>query len=63
MPQNLFSITIFFVTFRETLEAAIIVSVLLGLVNQIVKGDPDTTPESRSQLTGFVHDVISPTVH
>lgn len=60
MPQNLFSITIFFVTFRETLEAAIIVSVLLGLVNQIVKGDPDTTPESRSQLTGMPNEQVEP---
>ncbi|KAG6332532.1 hypothetical protein ID866_6556 [Astraeus odoratus] len=39
MAKNLFSLTIFFVTFRETLEAAIIVAVLLGLVNQVVLGD------------------------
>ena len=41
MSQNLFSVTIFFVVFRETLEAAIIVSVLLGLVEQIIHDDPD----------------------
>lgn len=39
MARNLFSIPIFFIVFRETLEAAIIVSVLLGLVEQIVSKD------------------------
>ncbi|KAJ2932236.1 hypothetical protein H1R20_g4844, partial [Candolleomyces eurysporus] len=33
---NLFSVPIFFIVFRETLEAAIIISVLLGLAEQIV---------------------------
>jgi len=36
----LFSVPIFFIVFRETLEAAIIVSVLLGIVEQIVHEDP-----------------------
>jgi high-affinity Fe2+/Pb2+ permease len=36
MP-NLFSVPIFFIVFRETLEAAIIISVLLGLAEQIVQ--------------------------
>ena len=36
MGKNLFSVPIFFIVFRETLEAAIIVSVLLGLAEQIV---------------------------
>ena len=40
MAKNLFSIPIFFIVFRETLEAAIIVSVLLGLAEQIVSRDP-----------------------
>ncbi|KAF7348522.1 Iron permease FTR1 [Mycena venus] len=40
MGKNLFSIPIFFIVFRETLEAAIIVSVLLGLAEQIVYEDP-----------------------
>ena len=40
MAKNLFSIPIFFIVFRETLEAAIIVSVLLGLAEQIVNRDP-----------------------
>ncbi|TFY56958.1 hypothetical protein EVG20_g8732 [Dentipellis fragilis] len=39
MARNLFSVPIFFIVFRETLEAAIIVSVLLGLVEQIVHDD------------------------
>ncbi|TDL21947.1 iron permease FTR1 [Rickenella mellea] len=39
MAKNLFSVPIFFIVFRETLEAAIIVSVLLSLVEQIVKYD------------------------
>jgi high-affinity iron transporter len=36
MPHNLFSVPIFFIVFRETLEAAIIISSLLGLVKQII---------------------------
>jgi high-affinity iron transporter len=39
MAKSLFSVPIFFIVFRETLEAAIIVSVLLGLVEQIVLDD------------------------
>ncbi|KAF8480362.1 iron permease FTR1 [Russula ochroleuca] len=36
MARNLFSVPIFFIVFRETLEAAIIIASLLGLVEQIV---------------------------
>ena len=36
MTHNLFSVPIFFIVFRETLEAAIIIASLLGLVEQIV---------------------------
>lgn len=47
MARNLFSVPIFFIVFRETLEAAIIISVLLGLAEQIAHEDPvqsgDTT--------------------
>ena len=39
MARNLFSIPIFFIIFRETLEAAIVVSVLFGLAKQIVHED------------------------
>ncbi|KAF9448581.1 iron permease FTR1 [Macrolepiota fuliginosa MF-IS2] len=45
MGKNLFSVPIFFIVFRETLEAAIIVSVLLGLVQQLIV-DEDKTPRS-----------------
>jgi high-affinity iron transporter len=41
MGKSIFSVPIFFIVFRETLEAAIIVSVLLGLVEQIVQEDPN----------------------
>lgn len=44
MP-NVFSVTIFFIVFRETLEAVIIVSVLLGIVEQIAN-----TPSDRDSL-------------
>lgn len=48
MGKNLFSVPIFFIVFRETLEAAIIVSVLLGLVEQLLfdrrKGIPASPP-------------------
>ncbi|KAJ7578601.1 iron permease FTR1 [Mycena floridula] len=39
MGKNVFSVPIFFIVFRETLEASIIVSVLLGLAEQIVHDD------------------------
>ncbi len=40
MAKQLFSVPIFFIVFRETLEAAIIISVLLGLAEQIVQDHP-----------------------
>lgn len=46
MTQNLFSVPIFFIVFRETLEAAIIISVLLGLAEQIVSKDPDSVEQT-----------------
>ncbi|KAL0568316.1 high-affinity iron permease [Marasmius crinis-equi] len=52
MAKNLFSVPIFFIVFRETLEAAIIISVLLGLAEQIVleHGSISSTPsQSQSQ--------------
>ncbi|KXN86656.1 Plasma membrane iron permease [Leucoagaricus sp. SymC.cos] len=51
MARNLFSVPIFFIVFRETLEAAIIVSVLLGLVEQLVNNTGKETPASLS-VTG-----------
>lgn len=54
MTKNLFSVPIFFIVFRETLEAAIIVSVLLGLAEQIVDEDPSriagVAPPSSSDI-------------
>ena len=54
MP-NLFSVPIFFIVSRETVEAAIIVSALLGLAKQVVDkdqspvGTTDTETESNNQ--------------
>ncbi|KAF8968346.1 iron permease FTR1 [Flammula alnicola] len=47
MTRNLFSVPIFFIVFRETLEAAIIISVLLGLAEQIVHND---SPQSTTTI-------------
>ena len=52
MARNVFSVPIFFIVFRETLEAAIIVSVLLGLVEQIVHQDPALIPGTVSSAEG-----------
>ncbi|KAF5360240.1 hypothetical protein D9757_011876 [Collybiopsis confluens] len=51
MTKNLFSVPIFFIAFRETLEAAIIVSVLLGLAEQIVYEDPGRLSHARNTLS------------
>ena len=50
MARSLFSVPIFFIIFRETLEAAIIISVLLGLVEQIVHDDPSSVASNEKQL-------------
>ena len=52
MAHNLFSVPIFFIVFRETLEAAIIIASLLGLVEQIVYAHFHTgsqTPSSEAE--------------
>lgn len=46
MTQDLFSVTIFFVVFREGLEASLIVFVLLSLVEQILHKDPNLSNNS-----------------
>jgi hypothetical protein len=51
MAHNVFSIPIFFIVFRETLEAAIIISVLLGLVEQIVHLRSDRSEVTVQQTT------------
>jgi len=48
MARNLFSVPIFFILWREVLEAAIIISVLLGLVEQIVREEPARLVGGRS---------------
>ena len=54
MP-NVFSVPIFFIVFRETLEAAIIISTLLGVVEQIAHTRlgrdslPTTEPEKHPE--------------
>ncbi|KAH7105423.1 iron permease FTR1 [Auriculariales sp. MPI-PUGE-AT-0066] len=47
MARNLFSVPIFFIVFRDTLEASVILAVLLGLVEQIVL---QSAPPSRGGL-------------
>ncbi|KAG2340961.1 Ftr1 protein [Suillus weaverae] len=64
--QDLFSISIFFIVFRETLEAAVIVSVLLGLVEQIVHGDIDHFPtltEHSQPVSAHKDDSETTTMH
>lgn len=71
MARNLFSVPIFFIVFRETLEAVIIISVLLGLVEQLVREDPlekrleqSSTPSiegSGEKTTEVGHDHVLPT--
>jgi high-affinity Fe2+/Pb2+ permease len=48
MTKNLFSVPIFFIVFRETIEAAIIVATLLGLAKQIAYDTRGTTYTSPS---------------
>ncbi|KAI0371323.1 Ftr1 protein [Pilatotrama ljubarskyi] len=52
MARNVFSVPIFFIVFRETLEAAIIISVLLGLVEQIIHDDPHLLPGTTPPAPG-----------
>ncbi|CAE6472430.1 unnamed protein product [Rhizoctonia solani] len=50
MAKNLFSVPIFFILLRESLEASIIVSVLLSLVEQIVISPNPLQSESTERL-------------
>ncbi|KAK0458145.1 Ftr1 protein [Desarmillaria tabescens] len=58
MTKNLFSVPIFFIVFRETLEAAIIISVLLGLAEQIIHDDrrPIVAAEANSEENSSGND-------
>ncbi|KAH0834848.1 Ftr1 protein [Lanmaoa asiatica] len=60
MSQNLFSLSIFFVVLREALEASLIVSVLLSLVEQILHDDPSAL--SAEQATSLPDHSIASTV-
>ena len=51
MAGSLFSVPIFFIVFRETLEAVIIISVLLGLVEQIAQRFKASPEEEIYRLT------------
>jgi len=61
MP-NVFSVPIFFIVFRETLEAAIIISTLLGIVEQIAHARlasdslSTTVPEKEKHPEGEGHE-------
>lgn len=59
MSKNLFSVPIFFIVFRETLEAAIIVSVLLGLAEQIVSRDPNFIERAEEPRTPGEEDAAN----
>ncbi|CAE6417239.1 unnamed protein product [Rhizoctonia solani] len=50
MAKNVFSVPIFFILFRESLEASIIVAVLLSLVEQIVLSSGLRHPSLSSQV-------------
>ncbi|KAG9311708.1 iron permease FTR1 [Chiua virens] len=61
MSSSVFSVSIFFVVFREALESALIISVLLSLVNQIFHQDtPNNTNKdtdaSLTRTTTGTHD-------
>ncbi|KAJ1304661.1 hypothetical protein OPQ81_005800 [Rhizoctonia solani] len=53
MAKNVFSVPIFFILFRESLEASIIVAVLLSLVEQIVLKSGTGHPSLSSQAQRY----------
>lgn len=61
MTVDLFSVPIFFVLFRETLEASVIVSVLLAFVQQIFPDDPKIIRRLRCQVSDVQKHEISET--
>lgn len=44
--ENYFSVQVFFIIFRETIETAIIISVLLAFLNQGLAGSPTSAPDN-----------------
>lgn len=60
MAKNLFSVPIFLICFREVLEAAIILSVLLALVEQIVARTQPSTISTSNPLPQAQSSTIIP---
>ncbi|KAF8926807.1 iron permease FTR1/Fip1/EfeU [Dissophora ornata] len=52
MGSDYFSVPIFFIIFRETTEAAIIVSVLLSFLSQVITDDPNMKKRLSRQVWG-----------
>ncbi|KAJ2514777.1 high-affinity iron permease [Coemansia sp. RSA 1939] len=50
MANNVFNVAIFFILFRETIEAAVIVSVLLSFCKQMFAHDAQTYKRARKQI-------------
>ncbi|KZS97465.1 Ftr1 protein [Sistotremastrum niveocremeum HHB9708] len=63
MAKNLFSVPIFFIVFRECLEASLIIAILLGLVEQIVHtgGVSNSAPTTTTTHPGAGDSADSPT--
>jgi high-affinity Fe2+/Pb2+ permease len=55
MANSLFSVPIFFLVFREALEAAIIISVLLGLVKQVAYSDTSPSESITDGSSATLH--------
>lgn len=61
MAKNLFSVPIFFIVFRECLEASLIIAILLGLVEQIVHtGKVSAGPSESTTLSRHGNSADSP---
>lgn len=50
MAVNVFSVAVFLVVFRETIEAAIVVAVLLAFIKQIFGGSEETSKAYKSAI-------------
>jgi high-affinity iron transporter len=61
MTVNVFAVPVFFVVFRETLETAVIVSVLLAFLKQTLDGpnrDPTVYKRLVKQVTFFLAEAL-----
>jgi high-affinity iron transporter len=50
MAVDVFSVPVFFVSLRETIETAIVVSVLLAFLKRTLKGDTDEAKQTYKRL-------------